>query len=224
MTSILIVGAGGLGGPIAMALAASGVESLRICDPDAVELSNLQRQIQFATADLGRSKADALAARLRRRGSARVESTTRRFAPETAASLLSGIDVVIDGSDNFATKFAVNDAAVAAGIGAVIAAAIGTRGQVLATRPGAACFRCLFEEPPETETGRCANAGVIGAACAVIAGEAVRAALGLVDSRRPAEALVVYDDVTSGAAPRRIDFAPRAGCRACGPQRKEKAS
>ena len=222
MSAVLIVGAGGLGGPIAMALAASGVEAIRLCDPDVVEPSNLQRQIQFTTGDLGRPKAEALADRLRRRG-AMIDSIALAFAPETAASLLSGIDVVIDGSDSFATKFAVNDAAVAARIGAVIAAAIGTGGQVLATRPGQACYRCLFEAPPETETGRCANAGILGAACGVIAGEATRAALALLDGR-PTEALVVYDDVTAGA-PRRIDFAPRPGCDACDARvRKEKAS
>jgi adenylyltransferase/sulfurtransferase len=220
--SVLIVGAGGLGGPIALALAAAPVGSIRVCDPDDVELSNLQRQIQFALADLGKSKARALAARLERRGYRSIEATTRRFDAVTAAALLNGIDLVIDGSDNFATKFAINDAAVARGIPAVIAAALGTRGQVLAARPGAGCYRCLFEEPPETETGTCANAGILGATCAVIAGEAALAALAILDGR-DTDPLVVYDDVTSPAAPRRVRFEPRSSCAACG-QPQEKAS
>lgn len=220
---ILIVGAGGLGGPIAMALAAARPRAtLRICDPDAVELSNLQRQIQFAVDDLGKSKAIALAARLERRGFDRVEPTTRRFAGDTAAALLHGVDLVIDGSDNFATKFAVNDAAAARGIPAVIAAAIGTRGQVLTAIPGAACYRCLFEAPPETETGSCANAGVVGATCAVIAGEAALAAVAVL-AGEPVDTLVVYDDLTSTAAPRRVHFEPRSGCPGCD-RRKERAS
>jgi adenylyltransferase/sulfurtransferase len=212
--AVLIVGAGGLGGPIAMALAASGIGALRICDPDSVELSNLQRQIQFTLDDLGKNKATALAARLAARGHHQVEPTGRRFEASTAAALLHEIDMVIDGSDNFATKFAVNDAAVERDIPAVIGAAIGTRGQVLSAIPGGGCYRCLFETPPQTETGTCANAGVLGATCAVIAGEAAAAALALIDGESTA-ALVVYDDVTASAAPRRIDFERRADCAAC---------
>lgn len=209
----LVVGAGGLGGPIAMALAAAGVEHLRVCDPDAVELSNLHRQIQFSGADLGAPKAERLAARLAARGAAGVEARAERFEAATAAALLAGVDVAIDGSDNFATKFAVNDEALARGIPAVIAAAVGWRGQVLLARPGAGCYRCLFEEPPENDNGGCAQVGVIGAACGVIAGEAAAMALAVL-AGEPTQQLIVHDHV-AGAAPRRIHFSPRPGCPAC---------
>jgi len=222
MTRVLVVGAGGLGGPIAMALASSGVAT-RICDSDSVELSNLQRQIQFTIDDLGKAKASALAERVRDRGHEAVESANRPFESATAASLLHGVDLVIDGSDSFATKFEVNDQAARRAIPAVIASAIGTGGQVVAVAPGGGCYRCFFEEPPERETGSCANAGIVGATCAVIAGEAVRAASALL-AGESVDPLVVYDDVTGAAEPRRIQFEPRPGCTACAPREKDRAS
>jgi molybdopterin-synthase adenylyltransferase len=217
-----LVGAGGLGGPVAYALAAAGAARLAVCDDDVVELSNLQRQVQFSTADLGRPKVEALADELCRRGypRTRVDQLAARFSAATAAALIDRADVVIDGSDNLATKFAVNDAAAAAGRPFVIAGVLRYTGQVLAVRPGrTGCYRCLFEAPPpDDDAESCADAGVLGAAVAVIGGVAARAALALArgdDDGAGAGTLQVFDDLRSSAAARTVRYRPRSGCPAC---------
>lgn len=230
-----IIGAGGLGGPIAYALAHAGFR-LTLVDHDVVELSNLQRQIQFRTADIGRPKVQALAAELARRGCApdRVRPLAVRFGPDTSRAVLDGADLVIDGSDDFVTKFAVNDQAMAAGVPFVIASVLRYGGQVLAHDPawsapasGArapGCYRCLFEEPPTgDEAGpTCADAGVLGAAVAVIGGHAARAALALHRGRRNQDMLAgglwVFDDVRALERVRHLRFASRPTCPACGPR------
>ena len=137
--SFALIGAGGLGGPVAYALAAAGAGRLILCDPDRVELSNLQRQVQFTTADVGRRKTDALADELGRRGvsSDRITALPVRFDRDSAASVLDGADVIVECSDDPATKFAVNDAAVARGLSFAIGAVERYSGQVLAAWPGA---------------------------------------------------------------------------------------
>jgi adenylyltransferase/sulfurtransferase len=217
-----IIGAGGLGGPIAYALAAGGARSITICDPDVVELSNLQRQIQFTTADIGRAKAPVLAAELVRRGfpGERIRAVTARLCAANASTILDGADVAIDASDNLATKFCVNDAACAAGIRFVIAAVTRATGQVLAVVPGVTgCYRCLFEEPPEGDNldddASCSRAGVFGAAVAIIAGVAARTALALAAGTAPGGELCVFDDLTADLEPRRVRYNSRRGCPAC---------
>ena len=214
-SSVTLVGAGGLGGPIAYALAAAGAGAITVCDPDRVELSNLQRQVQFTTADLGRLKVEALAGELARRGYDRVRALPIAFDAGTAAELLAGADVVVDGSDSPETKFAVNDRALAAGTPAVIASALRYGGNVFAGAPGAACYRCLFEEPP-SDAPSCADAGVLGAAVAVVGGAAARAAVALAaGDRTGAGTITVWDDVRTSAPPRRVAFRARPGCPAC---------
>ena len=220
MSRIVVIGAGGLGGPIAYALAGAGVESIVIVDDDVVELSNLQRQVQFTTADIGRRKADALAAELVRRGAAadRIEAVHARFDAGTAASLLRGASVVVDGSDNFATKFAVNDACVAAGVPFVVASVLRYTGQIVAVVPGATgCYRCLFEAPPpDDDSDNCSFAGVLGASVAVIAGHVARLALALAAGDISAAGeLIVFDDLAASALARRVNFRRRPGCLAC---------
>jgi len=211
---VLIVGAGGLGGPIAYALAAAGVE-LTVCDDDRVELSNLQRQVQFTMADLGQPKATALVAELGRRGTPGARAEVRRFDAGSAADLAAGADVLIDGSDDPATKFAVADWAVATGRAHVIAGVLRWGGTVFAGAPGSACYRCLFESPPD-DAPTCADAGVVGAACAVIGGLAAGAALALLaGDRRGAGAAIAVDDLRRGLAPRTVRLAPRPGCPSC---------
>jgi molybdopterin-synthase adenylyltransferase len=215
----LLVGAGGLGGPLAYALAAAGARALAICDPDEVDLSNLQRQIQFTTADVSRPKAEAIADELVRRGypRERIRATSEAFSPERAAALAEGADILIDGSDNLPTKFAVSDAAVALGLPCVIAGVLRYTGQVLAVWPGeSGCYRCLFEDPPDDDAPSCAEAGVLGAAAGVIAGAAARAALRpACGDRRAAGALEVYDDLRRAAPPRLVRYNRRPGCPAC---------
>jgi len=213
----LIVGAGGLGGPVAYALAAAGVR-LTVCDDDRVDLSNLQRQVQFTIYDVGWPKADALAAALARRGATAVRTLARRFDAASAAELAGDAAVLIDGSDDPATKFAVADWAVAAGRAHVVAGVLRWGGTVFAGQPGSACYRCLFEEPPD-DAPTCADAGVIGAACAVIGGLAAEAALDLLTGGATAAAragsATVVDDLRRGLAPRQVRIHPRPGCPAC---------
>jgi molybdopterin-synthase adenylyltransferase len=216
-THVTVVGAGGLGGPIGYALAAAGMASITVCDPDRVEASNLQRQIQFTTADVGRLKVEALAGELARRGypRERVRALPIAFDADSAAELLAGADLVIDGSDSPATKFAVNDRSLAAGLPLVIASALRYGGNVFAGAPGAACYRCLFEDPP-TEAPSCAEAGVLGAAVAVVGGAAAQTALALVaDASAGAGTISVWDDVRTSVSPRRVAFRARPGCPAC---------
>ena len=200
-----MVGAGGLGGPVAFALAAEGVR-VRVCDPDVVDLSNLQRQVQFATADVGRAKVDVLAAAVGGEG------VRARFEAATAESLAGDADVVIDGSDDPQTKLAVGDWAAQRGRAHVIAGVLRWGGTVFSGAAGSACFRCLFEDAPD-DAPTCADAGVVGGACAVIGGLAAGAALALLrGDHADAGSILVVDDLRRGLSPRRSRFAVRAGC------------
>ncbi len=204
-----MVGAGGLGGPITYALAAARVR-VRICDPDVVDLSNLQRQVQFTTADVGRAKADALADEAARRG-IDVEPIAARFS----GALADGCDLLIDGSDDPATKLEVGDWSVAHGRPHVIAGVLRWSGTVFSGAPGHACFRCLFEDAPD-DAPTCAQVGVVGAACAVIGGLAARAALALlVGDRTGAGSILVVDDLRVPSPARQVHFERRPGCPAC---------
>jgi molybdopterin-synthase adenylyltransferase len=221
-TSFALIGAGGLGGPVAYALAAAGARRIVLCDHDRVELSNLQRQIQFTTADVGRRKVDALAGELVRRGypRARIRAVAARFSAHTAADLLDGVDVLVEGTDDPATKFAANDEAMRRALPFCVGGVERQRGQVLAAVPGhSGCYRCLFEEPPD-DAPSCADAGVLGAAVAVVGGLLARAALELAAHRAGGAAevgLLVVDDVSARSAPRRVRYNPRLGCPACAP-------
>jgi len=213
-----IVGAGGLGGPIALSLGAAGIE-LTIFDHDVVELSNLHRQIQFTAADLGQPKATRLAGLVvSRGGNARGVVAKWRSPAELAAELAGYIDesdLIVDGSDDPETKFAVADWAVANGRQYVIAAALRYGGNVMAGVPGVACYRCLFEEPT-SDGPTCADAGVLGPVVGAIGGAAAAIALGLVHGHRGlAGALLAFDDLREVAEPRIVRFAPRPGCTAC---------
>jgi len=210
----LVVGAGGLGGPIVYALGAAGWR-LRVCDDDVVDLSNLQRQVQFTTADVGRAKADALASEAARRGLV-VDAVRARFTRETADALAGAATLLLDGSDDPATKLLVGDWAVAHGRAHVIAGVLRWGGTVFAGSPGSSCFRCLFEAAPD-DAPSCADAGVVGAACAVIGGLAAEAALALADGDvSGAGSILVVDDLRTGAwPPRRVRFDRRPGCPAC---------
>jgi adenylyltransferase/sulfurtransferase len=207
-----IVGAGGLGGPIAHALGAAGME-LTIVDPDVVDVSNLHRQIQFTPADLGKPKAALLAGAIVARGGA-ARGYQTRWTSDDADDISGDADLVIDGSDDPATKFAVADWAVAAGRPYVIAAALRFGGNAMAGAPGFACYRCLFEEPVDAAT--CQAAGVLGPVVGAIGGVAAALAIGLASGDRThAGSIFVFDDLRGSAEPRVVRFAPRAGCAAC---------
>ena len=175
---VLVVGAGGLGAPALLYLAAAGVGTLGIVDDDAVSLSNLQRQVLYATADIGRPKAETAGEALRRLNPhVAVETHPVRLDAANAGGLIAGYDLVLDGSDNFATRYAVSDACFFAGK-PLILGALGIFDAMLTTlRPfenGAdgqpnPTWRCLFPEPPPPGSiPSCAEAGVLGALAGMV--------------------------------------------------------
>lgn len=163
---VLLIGAGGLGSPAAQYLAAAGVGTIGLVDDDAVELSNLHRQLLHGTGDVGRRKVDSAGRRLREiNPHVRIEPIQERFTADNAVSLARGWDVVVDGCDNFPTRYASNDACVALGIPNVYGSIWRFEGQVSVFAPhlGGPCYRCLNPHAPEPGTvPSCAEAGVLG--------------------------------------------------------------
>jgi molybdopterin/thiamine biosynthesis adenylyltransferase len=136
-----------------------------LLDDDEVDRTNLHRQILFSEADVGHPKAERAKQRLERDGarSGQVVARLERFLPDNATALLEGVDVILEGADNFATKFLVADAAYLAGVPVVHGAAVGWRATVLSVAPeGRPCYRCLFEDLPQGAVQNCDTAGVIG--------------------------------------------------------------
>jgi molybdopterin/thiamine biosynthesis adenylyltransferase len=245
---VLLVGLGGLGCPAALALVRAGIAHLGLCDDDEVERTNLHRQILFGDADVGAPKLDAGARALERAASSGSGSGSgsrsgsrsgasldirlhrSRLTPANAASIVAGYDVVLEGSDNFATKFLAADACALAGIPVVHASAVRWVGTVLAVgatqRP---CYRCLFEAPPDDEAPGCSEAGVMGPVVGVVAAVQADLALGLVDGldgldgldgpaaghrANPGGELVTFDGRTDALRRRRLG--PRRDCALCG--------
>ena len=170
-SSVLVIGAGGLGCPALLYLAAAGVGRILIVDPDTVDVSNLQRQVLYTGADRGSSKAEAAARRLRALNPLiGIEARAVRFQRSNALELVRSCDLVVDGSDNFATRYMVNDACVIAGKPFVYGAIQGFEGQVSVFNwRGGPTYRCLFPEPPDPGTvPNCAEAGVLGAVTGII--------------------------------------------------------
>ncbi len=163
--SVLIVGAGGLGSPLSLYLAAAGVGRIGVIDGDRVESSNLHRQVLYTTADEGESKAEAAARHLQALNpQVVIEPMAQRLTAENALEIISRYSVVADGTDSFATRYLVNDACVAADVPNVFASVNRFDGQasVFAT-PDGPCYRCLFESPPPPGTvPSCAEGGVLG--------------------------------------------------------------
>lgn len=163
---VLIIGAGGLGSPAAIYLAAAGVGTIGIVDDDRVELSNLHRQILYTESSIGRPKVDSARAMLEGVNPlVRVETHPLRLQADNIGSLVRGYDVVVDGSDNFPTKFLVNDACVFEEKPLSLAGIHLFEGQVMTIVPGRGpCYRCIFiEPPPEGAIPSCEEAGVFGA-------------------------------------------------------------
>jgi adenylyltransferase/sulfurtransferase len=162
---VLLVGAGGLGSPAALYLAAAGVGTLGLVEFDVVDETNLQRQILFGSADVGRPKLEAAVERLAGiNPHVRLEPHAARFDLDNARELVDAYDLVVDGSDNFPTRYLVNDACVMAGKPDVWGAVFRFEGQAsIFAAPGGPCYRCLFPEPPPAgSVPSCAEAGVFG--------------------------------------------------------------
>ncbi len=169
---VLLVGVGGLGSPAALYLAAAGVGTLGLADNDTVALHNLQRQIAHRDSDIGRPKVESVADTLRALNpTVRLVLHPEGVTPANALSLFSGYDIILDGSDNFATRYLVSDACVLAEKPLVAGSVFRFEGQlsVFDTTTGGPCYRCLFPEAPAPGTAPgCGEAGVVGALCGVI--------------------------------------------------------
>lgn len=213
---VLLVGMGGIGCLAAMALARAGIGTLGLCDDDEVQLSNLHRQILFSLEDVGQSKVDAAAKRL---GAFAVGADVivhcERLMPDRAVDLVSDYDIVLEGADNFATKFLAADACRLAGVPVVHASAVRWVATALAVGAGGRpCYRCVFEDLPIDGVFGCSQAGVMGPVVGVIAAAQADLALALIDGAPVEGQLVTFDGRTDAMRRRRIR--PRADCDLCG--------
>ena len=167
---VAIVGAGGLGGPVGLYLAAAGVGNITLIDDDIVDISNLQRQVQFGTDSLGHEKSTSMADRLEGLNSdVKTKIQIKRLTSENAQDLLGGHDIIIDGVDDFESRFAINDAALALKTPLVSGALGRFEGQVSAFKSDmkSPCYRCFVPQiPPDAQT--CSQVGVVGALAGII--------------------------------------------------------
>ena len=197
--SAFVVGAGGLGSPALLYLAAAGVGNIGIADSDIVDLSNLPRQVVHRTGDVGKSKVASAAQAIREiNPGCRVSPFPCRLTDANVSGILDGYDVVLDGSDNFPTRFLVADCCYGAGIPLVSAAAIRFEGQLMTVLPGKGnpCYRCFIPEPPPPEScPACSQVGVLGAVTGVMgtlqAAEALKLLMGV--GELLSHRLLVYD-------------------------------
>jgi molybdopterin/thiamine biosynthesis adenylyltransferase len=219
-STVVLVGAGGIGAPAAIALARGGVERLLVVDDDRVEVSNLHRQILFTDADVGRPKLAAFAEALARRSpGVEVTPAKGRALPGTAAALVRGAAVVIDATDNFASRFLLADAAWLAEVPVVHAAAVRLRATVMAVAPrGRPCYRCLFEETPAEGAPDCATAGVAGPVCGVAGAIAADRALRILAGDASAYGSIVTFDGLRDVL-RSVPVKARPACALCGEAR-----
>ncbi len=214
---VLLVGVGGLGSPAAMALAGAGVGTIGLADDDEVEETNLHRQILFSASDVGTKKTTAAGRNLQTwaRGGLTVVVHDTRILPVNAVDLVRGYDVVVEGTDNFATKFLVADACAIARVAVVHGAAVRWHGTALAVAAGGRpCYRCLFEDLPTEYSPGCSEAGVVGPAVGVVGAIQADLAISFLHGRAVQGTLVTFDG--KARALRRRAIAPRPGCDLCG--------
>jgi len=221
-SKVLVVGAGGLGAPVLLYLAAAGVGTLGIVDDDTVDLTNLQRQIVHASDRLGQPKVESAAATLNNLNpDVRLVRHNLRLDAESVDALLAGYHLVVDGSDNFKTRYLLNDACYFARIPLVSAALLRFDGQVSTFKAylegDNPCYRCLFPSlPPADLIPRCEEAGILGAIAGVIgslqATEVLKELLGLGESL--SGRLLIYDGLSTTF--RKIKINRDEGCALCG--------
>jgi adenylyltransferase/sulfurtransferase len=216
---VLIVGAGGLGSPAALYLAAAGVGTIGLVDFDAVDITNLQRQILYDTADVGTPKLAAASARLRSLNPhVEIVPHDQPFSVSNAAQLVAAYDVIVDGTDNFATRYLVNDACVMAGKPNAYGSVFRFEGQAsVFAMPGGSCYRCLHPEPPPVGLiPSCAEGGVLGVLPGVIgtiqATEAIKLLTGIGETL--AGRLLLYDALRMRV--RQIALPRDPACPVCG--------
>jgi adenylyltransferase/sulfurtransferase len=218
---VLVVGAGGLGSPLVLYLAAAGVGHIAVVDDDVVELSNLQRQIAHRTAGLGENKAHSAAHAVAALNPlVHVTPIAQRIDASNVMTLISGYDIVCDGSDNFRTRFLLADATYLSGTTLASAAVLRFEGQLSLFKPqsGSPCYRCLYSEaPPDGLVPSCSEAGVFGAVTGVmgtlLANEVLKEIMGIGQSL--SGRLLIWDALSMQFRTIRFDRAPE--CALCGP-------
>ncbi|HPO59041.1 MAG TPA: molybdopterin-synthase adenylyltransferase MoeB [Anaerolineaceae bacterium] len=219
--SVLVVGMGGLGSPVALYLAAAGVSRLGLVDDDCVDMSNLQRQVIHSMASVGRSKAQSAAERIRGLNpDVQVEVYEERFTSENAERISAGYDILVDGTDNFPTRYLLNDLAVLTGKPYVYGSVYRFEGQVSVfdARTGP-CYRCLFPEPPPPGIiPTCSEGGVFGVLPGTIGTlqvtEVIKLILGIGEGL--AGRLLLYDALDATMQTVTLKKNPR--CKVCGPE------
>jgi molybdopterin-synthase adenylyltransferase len=216
---VAVAGCGALGSFQAGALARAGVGYLRIIDRDYVELSNLQRQWLFDESDVEQSLPKAVAA-ARQIASVnsdiQAEPVVADLTPSNVEELLGDVDLVLDGTDNFETRYLINDFAVEHSLPWIHGAAVGSYGIVMAVTPGeSACLRCIYPDPPPGAQPTCETAGVLGPVTAVIASLQVGEAIKILCGARPARKITTVD-VWTGEIRQVSQPGPFADCPACG--------
>ena len=229
-SKVLVVGAGGLGSPLLLYLAAAGVGTIGIVDNDTVDLSNLQRQVIHTTEDIGHLKIESAAATVRAiNPDVNINMHKTRFNLSNAKDLVQQYDLIADGSDNFPTRFLVNDACYFGKKTLVTGAILRFDGQVATFKPHlldtdgshGPCYRCIFHEPPPIgQVPSCAEAGVLGALCGLIgslqASEILKELIGIGETL--SGYLIIYDGL--GSTFRKIKVKNDPGCPLCGDQPK----
>lgn len=217
--SVLVVGAGGLGSPSLLYLAAAGVGRIGVIDADEVDVTNLQRQIAHTTPDLGRNKAES-AAETMRSINPLVEVVTYpvRLDPDNALEILGCYDVVLDGTDNFPTRYLINDACILLGKPLVTAAILRYSGQITVIKPGEGpCYRCFFPEPPAPgSVPSCSQAGILGPVAGVMGSlqalEAIKVLVGSADSPVGRYLTIDFNTLDVGT----MEFERDSHCAVCG--------
>jgi adenylyltransferase/sulfurtransferase len=202
---------GGLGCPAALALAPH-VDRLGLCDHDAVDLSNLGRQILYRSSDLGRPKVEVARGVLCARGVRAEIIVHPRRLDASSLGMLGDYDVVLDGTDDLPTKFLLNDACLDAGVPLIHAGVVGLTGQLMTVARPTACYRCLFEAPPTSfRVATCGDSGILGPVAGVVGAlQAKEAALVLAGAPQLAGRLLVFD--ARAGSRRTVSFRPRPGC------------
>jgi len=216
---VVVAGCGALGSFQAGALARAGIGYLRIVDRDYVELSNLQRQWLFDECDVQQAMPKAAAAARKIAGinsGIRVEPVVADLTPSNVDELLGGTDLILDGTDNFETRYLINDFAVERGVPWVYGAAVGSYGIAMPVIPGkTACLRCIYPDPPTGAQPTCETAGVLGTVTALIASLQVSEAIKILCGVEPARKMTTVD-VWSGEIRQVAQPGPVVDCPACG--------
>lgn len=215
---VLLVGAGGLGSPVALYLAAAGVGTIGVVDGDSVSITNLQRQVLHSTKDINRPKVEVACERIEAINPDVYVRTYELFLNEAnAMKLIEPYDFVIDGTDNFATKYLVNDACVMQGKAFTMGGISKYSGQLMTHVPGSACYRCLFPEPPaKQDVETCAMVGVLGSIAGMLgtvqATECIKYLAGV--GQLLTNSMLTFDALSMQW--QRFDFSQRASCELCG--------